>query len=145
MRKKREPIVGRNCLNCNEEFFIWPSRLKIGKGRFCSISCGKQGENNHRWGGGIRRSNGYLDTYFKNHPNKNSKNYVPQHRFVMECLLGRLLKPNEVVHHKNGIRNDNRIENLELLKSQSEHMKKHFDKTNRRWASIPEVEGSSHA
>jgi hypothetical protein len=49
---------------------------------------------------------------------------VRHHRFVMECHLGRKLHPSEDVHHINGDRLDNRIENLQVL-SHSEHCRLH--------------------
>ena len=75
-----------------------------------------RGENNPSWKGGRRtNSYGYVYIYSSEHPNKTKQNYVPEHHLVMEKHLGRYLHPWETVHHKNGIKDDNRIKNLKLL------------------------------
>ena len=52
---------------------------------------------------------------------------ILHHRYVMEQHLGRKLRRDERIHHKNGITTDNRIENLELFNNHSEHMKTHHN------------------
>lgn len=66
------------------------------------------------YGGGHVSSGGYRMLYRPDHPAAQSGRYVPEHRVVMEESLGRLLLPGENVHHRNGDKLDNRIENLEL-------------------------------
>jgi hypothetical protein len=81
------------------------------------ISCRKctGGKNHPSWKGGRQETKaGYILVYCKGHPFADKNNRIFEHRLAMEEKLGRHLLPNENVHHKNGIRSDNRIENLEL-------------------------------
>ena len=129
----RKPKTGtlEICLTCNKEFYVVKS-LK-GKNLYCSKICcdlskkGKPfsggikiGKDNARFKGRVKHK-GYFNIYSPSHPFKTTSKYVLEHRLVMEKHLGRYLKPTEIVHHMNHIRDDNRIENLKLLKSRAEH------------------------
>lgn len=84
------------------------------------------GKEHPNWKGGIRIStDGYVMIFSMNHPYKDKNNCVYEHRLVMEKHLGRTLLPTEVVHHINEIKDDNRIENLMLFSSKSEHTRFH--------------------
>lgn len=69
------------------------------------------------------------------HPNRNKNNYVFYHRVVMENLLGRLLTEDEVVHHKNGNKKDNRPENLEVM-TREEHTRLHASRHGKKMVKL---------
>ncbi|MGF0262476.1 HNH endonuclease signature motif containing protein [Rhodococcus ruber] len=95
----------------------------------CSVRCtglNQRGSLNPSFTGGTHiGDNGYVRILRPTHPGADSRGYVYEHRLVMEEHLGRYLQPGEVVHHINRNKTDNRIDNLGLFASQSEHMKHH--------------------
>ena len=89
----------------------------------------KISESNKKGGIGHKkkRRDGYIAVYFPDHPKSNKDGYVMEHVLVAECLAGRHINENEVVHHINEKRDDNRRENLKIM-TKSEHMSYHSAK-----------------
>lgn len=84
------------------------------------MSDNQTGNKNSCWKGGRCINQGYVSIHSPNHPNKDINGRVKEERLVMETHLGRYLLKEEIIHHINKIRNDNRIENLQIV-SAKEH------------------------
>ena len=81
------------------------------------------GEEHWNWKGGKQKTgNGYVHLYMPNHPNADNRGRIFEHRVVMEKKMGRYLRKAEVIHHINGIRSDNRVNNLRLYTSNGDHI-----------------------
>lgn len=81
------------------------------------------GAKNPHWKGGQFLTNGYVFVLQPNHPFCLKNKYIRRSHIVMEKILGYYLKPTEVVHHINGIKDNDRPENLRLYKNNKEHLK----------------------
>jgi len=77
---------------------------------------GSRREKHWHWKDGrTRNKDGYVILHMPEHPEADVNGYVLEHRLVMEKILGRRLKPWDKVHHVNGIKWDNRPENLQAV------------------------------
>ena len=112
---------------CGNLMTVDNSNLKRRSGKKQSCGCERNrtisekakqriGSKHGRWNGGrTQDGNGYSLIYVPGHPNcKKGSRYVYEHVKIMADFLGRSLMKGEIVHHKNGIKDDNHLENLEL-------------------------------
>lgn len=110
------------CLcDCGNTTNVRSGNLRNGHAKSCGCykkevsSKSKKGHKHFNYKNGrIKVGEGYIRVLSREHPNADHHGYVLEHRLVMEQYLGRLLTKQENVHHKNGDKEDNRIENLEL-------------------------------
>ena len=89
------------------------------------------------WRGGRQLDqDGYVLVFAPWHPaaRRPRRRYVTEHRLVMEGHLKRFLRPGEVVHHVNGNKQDNRLENLQLFDSNAEHLRHELTGKCPRWS-----------
>ena len=112
----------RVCVRCGESYDAPVDR----RFKYCSAKCMNKrvGELAPGWKGGRSvNERGYVIVLVHNHPRAHN-NKIYEHTIVAEKILGRYMLPDEVVHHRNGNKGDNRTSNIQIM-TRSEHMKLH--------------------
>jgi hypothetical protein len=100
------------------------------RGEYISPVKGKKlphltGPNANHWGNGKTLIDGYVMIYSPEHPNCRKDKYYPEHRLVWEKHNHRILTPEEKIHHIDGTRTNNKIENLMYFPTESDHQRYH--------------------
>jgi len=125
-------VIWSACDICGKLRWVRLARFNKSESKICRTCRAKtlprdlrpRGSNSHRWKGGRWQTLGYIklflprDDFF--YPMAKKAGKVFEHRLIMARDLGRCLARREIVHHKNGIRDDNRLNNL-IIMSTSEH------------------------
>lgn len=124
------------CPDCGKERYVKYNPYKYSKDNLKCPRCAKLGNTSgrHEEHNSYKGRGDYLmvwidkdDFFFPMASKAPSGNYgvIAVHRLVMAQHVGRCLQSWEIVHHKNGSKDDNRLENLELTGTIGEHIKDH--------------------
>lgn len=109
--------------DCGKSCEVVSNALITGKTRSCGclrviLHKKRCGAKHPGWKGGRHiDNNGYVRVLYYPNPGLKASGYVKEHVLVMQQHIGRKLVRGETVHHKNGLKTDNRLENLELWSS----------------------------
>lgn len=109
----RRNRLEKPCEVCGVTMSVTPSQ--VAAKRFCSRACHWASKRISGPGARIKRSDGYIAVYYPTHPDTTKSGMMQEHRLVAEQKYGRRILPTEHVHHLNGVRDDNRPENLEIV------------------------------
>lgn len=135
---------GHEINKCPSEKYIWQACDGCGRERWVlfikqmpvATSCPQcanlkrgiatRGDRHHSWKGGrITDKNGYIQIKLQHgdffYSMTNHQGYVFEHRLIIAKHFKRCLQSWEIVHHKNHIRDDNRLENLQLIQEMQHH------------------------
>jgi hypothetical protein len=129
---KKVPKYTTNCIA------IYLDGVQCSIKAYCKEYCKRHYQQWKRWGDPLANKQkpldpkNYVSVFMPHHPNANKEGRILEHRLVMSQHLGRPLFEDENVHHINGDRHDNRIENLELWSTAQPSGQRVEDKLN--WA-----------
>lgn len=112
----RRAVRPKPCACCGTTFLPRTDRANP----YCSRLCASTGRRK-----AYVVKNGYRFLLQPTHHRADSYGYVREHIVVAESVLGRQLTSHERVHHRNGNKQDNRAANIEVMESNSEHMRAH--------------------
>ncbi|GGP13518.1 HNH endonuclease [Oceanobacillus neutriphilus] len=113
---ERRKTCGQRCSNARKSI--------IYKGRL-NPNFNNKGEESPLYKGPRINKYGYRLLCKPNHPNSDKRGYVLEHRYVLSEHLGRPLREDEIVHHKDGDKLNNDLDNLEIM-DRSSHSKLHM-------------------
>jgi len=122
--RDKQRVYWRCKCDCGNETIVQGGHLRYKHTKSCGCQSAKRRSEHYNWKGGRQRNrDGYIEVLLdkddKFYPMVNHKGYILEHRLIMAKKLNRLLGKFEFVHHKNGIKDDNQIENLELINNET--------------------------
>ncbi len=125
--KARKTVRPKFCLDCGKPISGWFAKRCPQCNPIYLRSIGKMkpnpnyGKDHHNWKGGRIKSSGYIFVHKPDHPRAKRDGYVREHILVWEETHGKPLPNDWIIHHLNGVKDDNRPANLVALPN-----KKHY-------------------